>query len=275
MLNYFSFIGVKLECEKDFFMSASCSFTSIILKKQTTPTFIEPTELIYDFPEAIFGACSLTGYLFELARKFGGVYNYEYFRNRMLENLLMNKPIIANLSHKNSGGWHLITCYDYENDLIYISDKPIDNWYKYINGMLFFDKEPSYKPTVNILSILREVILKEKSLTLNGFVCGENAYNFWKHNVKSAGAKHSLNENIKKYRKLMKRVVSSRFSLLCLLNRFGEDKYQLTRCYNELNILFEKNEELILSKSHLCETDLIEFINKISYFDNLLNMELQ
>lgn len=90
--------------------------------------------------EAIYRICSSLVNHYEIIQKFGGVYSKQYYKYRIIENLLLDKPIIAKLATGKNDDWALVVGYDNSKDCIHLKlpkqVQEINYWYESIEDLL-------------------------------------------------------------------------------------------------------------------------------------------
>lgn len=159
--------------------------------------------------------CAQAGYSHELVEKFGGVYNKLYFKNRIIQQLRKNEPIIF---HGSPYGrrWHLLIGYKESEDSIqYLSDQGIvesADWYDFMDEfVLMNDDLPDQRLNIGIRSIIRQALIN-KTRKIPGFYMDEDAYKIWMS--LNADSDRCLN------RLLIKRMFFARRNVYQLLMQF-------------------------------------------------------
>lgn len=179
---YHTIRNVELQKEQNVFAVASGLALSFILKKPASDNSAPlPAPFAAD-QRPIRAVCRAVGYQFEIIQKFGGVYGLNYYKYRIVENLLCNKPVLAS-SAKGESGWVLITDYELDTDWIQVIShtgcKKIDNWYDKLDKLVILGDAPTHKSQLDFRNVIAGCLQIVETMTIPGYATGKDAYQVW------------------------------------------------------------------------------------------------
>ena len=156
------------------------AFSVVLPMHPDTPA--DATCVLPHYHAMIKRICRRSGYTFEFVEKFGGVYNFLYFKNRILKQLRQNKPVLF-CGTPYDRQWHVLIGYREDTNAIrYLSNHGIfeaTDWYKHMNEILILNSPSANDDTgfETRMTICRA--LTEQMRKIPGFYTGETAYAIW------------------------------------------------------------------------------------------------